>query len=226
MGPALTCLDEVIAEMLVLQKALPKRPSFLELEIAIATITKIDEELAASKNELLQIQRPDEVPGIVFSAFQEMRLEAAEHRANEQKQAAVEVLELEERHRKYDQWIWRVHAVLLSGTGVDVDADVDVDVDANASAAYADCSEGVSEGAESKDAQGSARSVLDATWDFPPSESSVTSSVGLPTLSLDGQGLNSIKSSAYQRSDSFSRVSHSLSWSNEQVKPNMRSGNA
>ncbi|MCO5552602.1 hypothetical protein L7F22_034150 [Adiantum nelumboides] len=225
MGPALTCLDEVIA---VLQKALPKRPSFPELEIAIATITKIDEELAASKNELLQNQRPVEAPGIVFSDFQEMRLEAAEHRANEQKQAAVEVLELEERHRKYDQWIWRVHAVLLSSTEVDVDADVDVDVDAdaNASAAYADCSEGVSERAESKDAQGSARSVLDATWDFPPSESSVTSSVGLPTLSLDGQGLNSIKSSAYQRSDSFSRVSHSLSWSNEQVKPNMQSGNA
>ncbi|KAI5062489.1 hypothetical protein GOP47_0023028 [Adiantum capillus-veneris] len=189
MGPALTSLDEVIAEMLMLQKAIPKRPSFPELEIAVATIAKIDETLAASQTELLQQQRPDDVPVIVFSAFQEMRLEAAEHRAKEQKQVAVEIVELEERHRKYDMWIRKVHTVLSSGTVEDLDADADVDADAHAVAAYADSSEGISERTESKDAQGSARSVLDATWDFPPSES-----------------------------DSFSRVAHSLSWNKEHTK--------
>lgn len=215
MGTAPAALDGVIAEMLALQKALPQRPSFLELEIAVATIAKVDDALAVRREELMHQARPEGILAIVFGALQDMRLEAAENKAIEQKKEAEEVVELEERHRKYDTWIRKVHMALSSEMSLESGEDADADADG---AIVSPVSTKV--GSQTMDAQGSARSVLDAVWDFPPSESSVSSAGLLSSSVHDQQGAkpNSVKSSTYGRSDSFSSVAQSLSWTGEQSK--------
>ncbi|KAH7365280.1 hypothetical protein KP509_18G018300 [Ceratopteris richardii] len=216
MGLPTASLDEVIAQMLALQKALPERPSFPELEIAIATVAKIDEALVQSQREVLRQPRPEDVPASVFSAFQEMRLEALEHKAKDQKKRSERVIKLEERHRKYDLWIRKAHSV-LSGTGMDEELDGGVNLDGGA--------EEGSETVEVDDMQGSARSVLDATWEFPPSESSLTSSVGVQTTSVDGHDLKLSNSKlTHHRSESFSRIAQSLSWDRERSNTIMKIG--
>ena len=55
--PSSHSLEDVIGEMLSLQKALPPRPSFPELEIAISAIDKAEEALSAQKEEILRRTR-------------------------------------------------------------------------------------------------------------------------------------------------------------------------
>lgn len=217
MGPAPSSLDEVIGEMLALQKALPPRPSFPELEIAIAAIAKVDDALAARQEQLLRQPKPKDVPPIVFGMLQEMRTEAAESKAKEQKRADEGVVELEERHRRYDGWIRRTHMALSPVTSASgEDADID-------GLSIIPVSKEDGKQVEITGGRGSARSVLDAVWDFPPSESSVTSSAGVISSSLDDRTGAKPKSSTYGRSESFSRVAQSLLWTGE-AQPKLDAG--
>ncbi|MCO5546589.1 hypothetical protein L7F22_000018, partial [Adiantum nelumboides] len=98
MGPELM-------EMRRLQKALPPRPSFSQLEWALSTIGRVNSNLAVRRDDLSRQPRPAGVSASVFEALQEMRKEVLEEEAYQQRQQAEAISRLEQRHRLYDAWI-------------------------------------------------------------------------------------------------------------------------
>lgn len=109
MSPAPSSLDEVVMEMLRLQKALPPRPSLQELDMANDTISRIDDRLSSQLEALLHMPRPPDVPPPVFFVLQEMRKEALLETSHEQKRLSQTLLHLENRHQLYDSWIQQAH---------------------------------------------------------------------------------------------------------------------
>lgn len=103
-----------IVEMRRLQKALPPRPTFSELEWALSTIGKVNSTLTAKREELGRQPRPGGVPASVFEALQEMRKEALEEEALQHRRQAEAVSRLEQRHRLYDAWIQLAYDALSS----------------------------------------------------------------------------------------------------------------
>lgn len=107
MGPELM-------EMRRLQKALPPRPSFSQLEWALSTIGRVNSNLAVRRDELGRQPRPAGVPASVFEALQEMRKEVLEEEAYQQRHQAEAISRLEQRHRLYDAWIQLAYDALSS----------------------------------------------------------------------------------------------------------------
>ncbi|KAI5082536.1 hypothetical protein GOP47_0002279 [Adiantum capillus-veneris] len=107
MGPELM-------EMRRLQKALPPRPSFSQLEWALSTIGRVNSNLAVRRDELGRQPRPTGVPASIFEALQEMRKEVVEEEAYQQRHQAEAISRLEQRHRLYDAWIQLAYDALSS----------------------------------------------------------------------------------------------------------------
>lgn len=112
MGKAPASLDDVILEMVALQRGLPPRPSLPEIELALSTINTINESLAAKIEEVLRQPRPPDVLSSVFDALQEMRKEALDEQSQEATRASETVIRLERRHRRYDGWIQQAYDAL------------------------------------------------------------------------------------------------------------------
>ncbi|KAJ7520174.1 hypothetical protein O6H91_20G070700 [Diphasiastrum complanatum] len=109
-------VEDIVAEMRQLQRALPVRPASEQVEAARAAIARADSLLVSRLEELFGHPRPAAVPTSVFRAFQEMREDVLRAQVQEQKRPWLAVLELEDRHRHYDSLIRRVQAALRTPT--------------------------------------------------------------------------------------------------------------
>lgn len=173
-----------IMEMRRLQKTLPPRPSFSQLEWALSTIGRVNSNLAVRRDELGRQPRPAGVPASVFEALQEMRKEALEEEAYQQRQQAEAISRLEQRHRLYDAWIQLAYDALsssLSLTATTSSSPPALTIGAPTSkvfpapppiAASASAAGGGGGG-------GSAKSASDTKRDLFPSEGSTTSATQL-----------------------------------------------
>ncbi|KAJ7525441.1 hypothetical protein O6H91_17G051200 [Diphasiastrum complanatum] len=111
-------VEDIMAEMQQMQRALPIRPAMKQVEAARAAIAAADKLLILRLEKLFSQPRPAAVPTSVYRAFQEMREDVVRAEVEEQKRPWLAVLDLEDRHRHYDSLIQRVQAGIRSPSRV------------------------------------------------------------------------------------------------------------
>lgn len=106
-------IEDVLSEMTKLKSKLPPRPTPDELKYATQTIDRVESTLTSRLEDLFHQTSPTGVPYHVFRAYLEMREEIIRAKADEEKRMAVSIIELEERHQKYDALIAKVQNAVI-----------------------------------------------------------------------------------------------------------------
>lgn len=107
-------LEDVISEMAQMQRSLPPRPSLDQIDSAQRLVVSVDSALAGRLETIILQPRPASIPQPVFRAYQEMKEDVLRCQAQAEKRMPSAVLELEERHRRFDALLLKVHACLAS----------------------------------------------------------------------------------------------------------------
>lgn len=113
---AVTSIDEVVEEIMVLHRSLPPRPSMEEVEAAVSVIQNVESTKSMRLQMVIRRQKPVNVPGELFEVLQEMQRYQIEGQAEEEKCEALALLELEDRHRLFDYLLQKASASLPSSS--------------------------------------------------------------------------------------------------------------
>ncbi|PTQ26333.1 hypothetical protein MARPO_2755s0001, partial [Marchantia polymorpha] len=112
MGRAVETVEDVVAQMKLLLTAVPPRPSFGEVEAAKLAIRDEESSLSAKLDELFSEPCPPAVPPRVFRALQEMHESVIRTQSEVRRKSHAFVLQLEERHRIFDDLLRRAESAL------------------------------------------------------------------------------------------------------------------
>ncbi|KAG2695046.1 hypothetical protein I3843_08G172000 [Carya illinoinensis] len=113
-------MDEVVEDIMQIHRSLPSRPAIDEVEAAKALIRNVDKEDQARLDAIArQIKSPD-VPEELFVVLQEMHKSLAFFSCKDQKREALRLLDLENLHSLFDEFIQRASKCVpstISGGG-------------------------------------------------------------------------------------------------------------
>lgn len=113
----LQSVDEVVGEIMRIHRSLPIRPSIDEVEAARALIWSIEKEDQSRLDAIGRQTKGLDVPEELFVILQEMQRNFVYFQSKEQKREAVKLLELENAHALFDEYIQRASDCLSSGSG-------------------------------------------------------------------------------------------------------------
>ncbi|KAF5463567.1 hypothetical protein F2P56_019470 [Juglans regia] len=100
-------MDEVVEDIMRIHRSLPSRPAIDEVEAAKALIRNVDKEDQVRLDAIArQIKSPD-VPEELFVVLQEMQKSLAFFYGKDQKREALRLLDLENLHSLFDEFIQR-----------------------------------------------------------------------------------------------------------------------
>lgn len=115
MGPFVSVAG-VVKEIMRLHRSLPPRPSLDEIEAAMTLVRNADVELQVRINAILKQNKGFEVPDELFSLMQEMQKNAMRYQSIEQKREALKLLDLENVHALFDDFVQRASGCLPSSS--------------------------------------------------------------------------------------------------------------
>lgn len=113
---AVTNMDEVVEEIMVLHRSLPPRPSMEEVEAALSVIENVDSTKSMRLQMMTKRRKPVNVPVELFEVLQEMQRNQIEFQAKEEMREALSVLDLEDRHRLFDYLLRKASTSLPSSS--------------------------------------------------------------------------------------------------------------
>lgn len=114
MGSSAMSIDEVVEEVMRLNKSLPIRPSIDEVEAAKVLIMNVDKEEQMKLDKISGQNKRKDVPEELFKILQEMQRNLVYFQSKEQKRDALKLLDLENVHYLFDELIQRASKCLSS----------------------------------------------------------------------------------------------------------------
>ncbi|XP_050228421.1 plant intracellular Ras-group-related LRR protein 4-like [Mercurialis annua] len=116
-GTASSCaqsIDRVVEEIMRIHRLLPARPAIDEVEAAQALILNVDKEDQARMEVIVKQTKSPDVPEELFSILLEMQKNLVYFQGAEQKREALKLLDLENIHFLFDEYIQRASRCLPS----------------------------------------------------------------------------------------------------------------
>lgn len=114
MEPSSQSVDEVVDDIMKIHRSLPARPGIDEVEAAKTLIRNVEKEDQARLDAIAkQIKNPD-IPEELFRVLQEMQKNLVCFHSKEQKREALKLLDLENAHALFDEFIQRASNCLSS----------------------------------------------------------------------------------------------------------------
>ncbi|XP_049386202.1 plant intracellular Ras-group-related LRR protein 4-like [Solanum stenotomum] len=114
MGSSAMSVDEIVEEMMRLNKSLPIRPGIDEVEAAKVLIMNMEKEEQMKLETIARQNKRKDVPEEVFKILQEMQRNLVYFQSKEQKREALKLLDLENVHYLFDELIQRASKCLSS----------------------------------------------------------------------------------------------------------------
>ncbi|MCD7472547.1 Plant intracellular Ras-group- LRR protein 4 [Datura stramonium] len=114
MGSSAMSVDEVVEELMRLNKFLPIRPGIDEVEAAKVLIMNVDKEEQMRLETIARQNKRKDVPEELFKILQEMQRNFVDFQSKEQKREALKLLDLENVHYLFDELIQRASKCLSS----------------------------------------------------------------------------------------------------------------
>lgn len=114
MGSSAMSIDEVVEELMRLNKSLPIRPGIDEVEAAKVLILNVEKEEQMRLETIARQSKRKDVPDELFKILQEMQRNLVDFQSKEQKREALKLLDLENVHYVFDELIQRASKCLSS----------------------------------------------------------------------------------------------------------------
>ena len=109
----LKSVDEVVEEIMRIHRSLPTRPGIDEVEAAKALIINVEREDQARVEAIARQSKSPHVPEELFMILQEMQKNLVYFQSKEQKREALKLLDLENAHSLFDEFIQRASKCVL-----------------------------------------------------------------------------------------------------------------
>ncbi|XP_009781850.1 plant intracellular Ras-group-related LRR protein 4-like [Nicotiana sylvestris] len=116
MGSLTMSIDEVVEELMKINKSLPIRPGIDEVEAAKALIKNAEKEEQTRMEIIAKQNKRKDVPEELFKILQEMQRNLVDFQSREQKRETLKLLELENAHYLFDELIQRASKCLSSNS--------------------------------------------------------------------------------------------------------------
>ncbi|KAJ6682377.1 PLANT INTRACELLULAR RAS-GROUP-RELATED LRR PROTEIN 4 [Salix koriyanagi] len=107
-------VDQVVEEIMRIHRSLPTRPGIEEVEAAKTLIWNVEKEEQAKMEAISNQTKTPDVPQELFTILQEMQKQWSYFQTKEQKWEAVKLLDLENVHDLFDEFIQRASKCLSS----------------------------------------------------------------------------------------------------------------
>ncbi|XP_059288596.1 plant intracellular Ras-group-related LRR protein 4-like [Lycium ferocissimum] len=114
MGSSAMSIDEVVEELMRLNKSLPTRPGIDEVEAAKVLIMNVEKEEQMRLETIARQNKRKDVPEELLKILQEMQRNLVDFQSKEQKREAIKLLDLENVHYLSDELIQRASECLSS----------------------------------------------------------------------------------------------------------------
>lgn len=112
-----TSVDGVVEEIMRIHRSLPVRPAIDEVEAAKSLIVNVEKEDQARLESIAKQTKGVDVPEELFMVLQEMQRNVVYYQSKEQKREAVKLLDLENVHSLFDEFIQRASKCVSSPSG-------------------------------------------------------------------------------------------------------------
>ncbi|KAM4118657.1 hypothetical protein ACB094_02G219400 [Castanea mollissima] len=109
----LKSVDEVVEEIMRIHRSLPTRPGIDEVEAAKALIINVEKEDQARVEAIARQRKSPRVPEELFMILQEMQKNLVYFQSKEQKREALKLLDLENAHSLFDEFIQRASKLVV-----------------------------------------------------------------------------------------------------------------
>lgn len=109
-------IDEAVEEIMRIHKSLPERPGLEEIEAAKTLIRNVEKEDQARVESIARQTKSPDVPEELFMILQEMQKNLVYFQSKEQKREALKLLDLENVHALFDEYIQRASQCLPSSS--------------------------------------------------------------------------------------------------------------
>ncbi|OIT06540.1 PREDICTED: plant intracellular Ras-group-related LRR protein 4-like [Nicotiana attenuata] len=116
MGSLTMTIDEVVEELMKINKSLPIRPGIDEVEAAKALIKTVEKEEQTRMEIIAKQNKRKDVPEELFKILQEMQRNLVDFQSREQKRESLKLLDLENAHYLFDELIQRASKCLSSNS--------------------------------------------------------------------------------------------------------------
>ncbi|KAI9164961.1 hypothetical protein LWI28_005104 [Acer negundo] len=110
-------IDDAVEEIMRIHKSLPERPGIDEVEAAAALVHNVEKEDQARLEAIGRQTKSSDVPEELFMLLQEMQKNMVYYQSKEQKREALKLLDLENVHALFDDFIQRASKCLPSSSG-------------------------------------------------------------------------------------------------------------
>ncbi|KAJ8544744.1 hypothetical protein K7X08_017327 [Anisodus acutangulus] len=112
MGSSAMSIDEVVEEVMRLNKSLPTRLGIDEVEAAKVLIMNVEKDVQMRLETITRQNKRKDVPEELFKILQEMQRNIVDFQSKEQKREALKLLDLENVHYMFDEFIQRASKCL------------------------------------------------------------------------------------------------------------------
>lgn len=112
-----TSVDGVVEEIMRIHRSLPPRPGIDEVEAARGLIGNVEKEDQARLESIARQSKGVDVPEELFMVLQEMQRNLVYYQSKDQKREAVKLLDLENVHSLFDEFIQRASKCVSSPSG-------------------------------------------------------------------------------------------------------------
>ncbi|PRQ47175.1 putative leucine-rich repeat domain, L domain-containing protein [Rosa chinensis] len=109
-------VDQVVEEIMRIHRSLPPRPGIDEVEAAKALIQNVEKEDQARLEAIAKQTKSNNVSEELFMVLQEMQKNMVYFNSREQKQEALKLLDLENLHELFDDYIQRASTCVSSSS--------------------------------------------------------------------------------------------------------------
>ncbi|TXG59248.1 hypothetical protein EZV62_013821 [Acer yangbiense] len=110
-------IDDAVEEIMRIHKSLPERPGIDEVEAAAVLVHNVEKEDQARLEAIGRQTKSSDVPEELFILLQEMQKNMVYYQSKEQKREALKLLDLENVHALFDDFIQRASKCLPSSSG-------------------------------------------------------------------------------------------------------------
>lgn len=113
---SLQSVDEVVEDIMRIHRSLPPRPGIDEVEAAKTLIKNVEKEDQARLDSIAKQTKNPDIPEEIFKVLLEMEKNLVYYHSKEQKREALRLLDLENVHSLFDDFIQRASKCLSSSS--------------------------------------------------------------------------------------------------------------
>ncbi|KAH9292315.1 hypothetical protein KI387_042501, partial [Taxus chinensis] len=117
MTKSVQTVAEIVEEIMRMHRSLPPRPSFEEVEAAIALLKDVEKKEQSQIEMIMKQQEPPHVPSELFGVLQEMQRNFIYMQSKEEKREALDLIDIERCHRVFDDLLQRASGAAQFANG-------------------------------------------------------------------------------------------------------------